>query len=375
MRRIFVPLVSGALIFVWLSGAAWNAEAQEWTLKVSVDGARVHLRPDTSSPTASAAAKGTILKSYAKVGDWYRIIIAPGKEGLLVMGYIPSSAVDVVEKSQAEPDFWKQISGEYRGFGISLKLGGGFQLISGGDIKTGAAGSFEQIIDMAADLGAITEDITPKQFRSGTGMVGDIIYSLNRRTGFGLRLEYVRASSDSSIRLNYGNHLKSYTTWSTPDVTALVIRPGLYYDHPLNRRLTLSLNGGPALYLVTFEYSYKLLNPQGENTVFLKTTGHGFGLQGGLGLEMRLNRRAAVFVEAQGRLGKISDFQGDETYYRTWNLQAWTEKTKGFLYYLEEGEHPSLSVLEEETAGHLNARRATLNLGGVNFAAGLRVRF
>ncbi|MCJ7589248.1 MAG: hypothetical protein MUQ00_15305 [Candidatus Aminicenantes bacterium] len=375
MRKKTLCLVGGGLCLVLLAVQAWNAEAEDWTLKVSVDGARVHLRPDPSSPTASAAAKGTILKSYARVGDWYRVIIEPGKEGLLVIGYIPSSAVDVVEKSQAEPDFWKQVSGEYRGFGISLNLGGGYQLFSGGTITSGTSGIFDQIVDMASDSGVITEDINPKSLHAGTSMVGDVVYSFNRRTGLGLRLEYLHARSSSILRYNLGDPYRTYSTWSTPNATVFVIRPGFYYDHPLNRRLTLAVNGGPALYLVTFEYGHEFIGSQGINTLSLKTKAHGFGFQGGLGLEMRLNRRAAIFLEAQGRLGKISAFKGDETYYRTWNLQAWTVKTKGFLYYLEEGEHPGLAVLEEESAGKLNCRRATLNLGGVNFAAGLRVRF
>ena len=375
MRKKAACLVWGGLCLVLLAVQAWSAEAEEWTLKVSVDGARVHLRPDPSSPTASAAAKGAILKSYAKVGDWFRVIIEPGKEGLLVIGYIPSSAVDVVEKSQAEPDFWKQVSGEYGGFGISLKLGGGYQLFSGGTITSGASGIFEQIVDMASDSCAITEDINPKSLHAGTSMVGDIVYNLGRRTGLGLRLEYLNAKSSSSLRYNFGNPFQTYSTWSTPDATVFVLRPGFHYDHPLNRLLTLSVNGGPALYLVTFEYGHEFIGPQGKNTVFLKTKAHGLGFQGGLGLEMRLNRRSAIFLEAQGRLGKISDFKGDETHYRTWNFQAWTVKTKGFLYYREDGEHPGLAVLEEESAGKLNCRRATLNLGGVNFAAGLRVRF
>lgn len=364
-----------ALSLILLSVQAWSAEVGEWTLKIRVDEARIHLKPDPSSPAVSTAAKGTTLKSFAKEGTWFRVILEPGREGLLVLGYLSSSDAEVVEKAEQKPDFWEQAAGEYRGFGIGLKLGGGFYLFNGGDLRRGVSGMFERAIDSADSLGAVIEDTSEEPLRSVFLVSGDVFYRVKRRLGVGLRFEYGHVYADSSLRINFGHPGQFFTTWSSSSLSIIALRPGLYYDLPLSRLLTISLNGGPALYLVNFEYGRDFRADRGNELIRQKVKAHGLGLQGGAGLELRMYRRSAFFLEVQGRYARISDFKGDEAVSKLRDLQFWTSVKKGFLYYEDEGPHPGLAVLEGESSGQGNVRRAILDLSGVSFAAGFRVLF
>jgi hypothetical protein len=69
-------------------GSGLECQASEWTLKVSVSEARIRLKPDPLGPTLSAVPKGTILKSFAREGEWFRVITEPGREGFVTIGYV-----------------------------------------------------------------------------------------------------------------------------------------------------------------------------------------------------------------------------------------------------------------------------------------------
>lgn len=99
------------------------------------------------------------------------------------------------------------------------------------------------------------------------------------------------------------------------------------------------------------------------------------GFCGGLGLEIHLNQRAAVLLEAQGRLAKISDFEGSEKF--SHEVAGWPNirEEQGFLYYIEGAKYAELAVLSEGAATSQNARKAVLDFTGISLLAGLRFRF
>jgi len=369
--RLFV-LVLG---LAGLAPAAGSAQPVEWTLKVAVDGARVHWSPETASPAVAVAARGTVLKSCARQGAWFRVLVEPGRGGFVVLGYIAGRDVEVADEAGPPRDIWKQVAGEFRGAGLSLRVGGGIVFFGGGDFETGFAGLYDRTSDLAASYGAVMQDFDKKPIGAGLRLSGDFVYRLTRRLGCGLRFEYWKAAPDSFIRVHYGDVTQTYTAWSSADTSVIALGAGLYYDHPLGHAWTLAFQGGPALHFVDFQYARKLVFPAGEDIVSIGGRAHGFGLQGGLGLEWRFLRRLALFVEAQGRVANIGGFEGDESHYWSLDFQSWRSKTSGRLY-LEEGEGPPrLVVLGEGTAGEGDRRRAEMNLGGAGIAAGFRVRF
>jgi hypothetical protein len=376
MKRIYLWLVLCGSSFLALSVHVWSAQASEWTLKVSVAEARVRLKPDSASPAVSVLPKGTILKSFAKEGEWFRVTVEAGQKGFVVIGYLSSADIEVVEKkSVEEPDLWEEVTPEFRGVGLSVRLGGGFFIFGSGDIEPGVSGMFDQTEDTISSLDADIQESKKVPIQSGYDLWGDIIYHLNSRIGVGLRFDHFQASAKSTLRFTMDDPYEPYTIWSLPDITAVSISPEFYYSHPLSRLLTFVANGGPALYFVDYEYGRKFIIPAIEEDIHQKVKATRFGFQGGIGLEFRLNPRATIFVETQGRYARISNLEGEEIFFRSWNLQIFSSKENGSFYYDEVGKYPGLVVLSDESAAAENVRKAVLDLSGVSLALGVRFKF
>lgn len=375
MKKLSLCLVLGGAALALACVQPGRAQSAEWTLTVSLDGARVHTKPDASSPVTASLTKGTVLKSSAKEGGWFRVVVETGREGALVIGYVASGDVEITQAAGEAPELWAEASDEYRGAGISVRLGGGFLFFGSGDISNGSLGEFDRI---TASLVSSGTKITLKKrtaVHSGADITGDIIYSLNRRTGLGVRFDYIRSYPESSLRYAFGGDVNEYTLDTKPHINVYAIRPGLYYERPLNRWLRFLANGGPALYIVTYEFSRRFIVPGREDDTRQKVTANRLGLQGGVGLELQLNARAGLFVEAQGRYARITSLKGTEWLYTWEDFQSVNATTEGFLYSLDKEGYPALSVLDEATAKSGNARRAVLDLSGVSVAAGVRIRF
>ncbi len=373
-KRLWLILLASGLLA--LPVHAWTSQTQEWTLKVSAAKAQVHQQPDAASPVVSVLPKGTTLKSFAKEGEWFRVIVEPEPKGLVVVGYLSSAEVEVVEKKSAEePELWEEVTPEFRGVGLSLRLGGGFFFFGSGDINPGVAGMFDQTEELISSLEADILESNKVPLQSGYDIWGDVIYHLNSRFGAGLRFDYYKASSENTLRFTIDNPYDSYTIWTLPDVTALSVSPEFYYSYPLSRLLTFVANGGPAVYFVQYHYGEKFIIPAIEEDIEQKVKATRFGLQGGIGLEFRLNPRATIFFETQGRYAKISSLEGEDIYFRSWNLQIFSSKENGTLYYEEAGKYPSLVVLTDESAAARDVRKAVLDLSGISLALGIRFKF
>ena len=100
-----------------------------------------------------------------------------------------------------------------------------------------------------------------------------------------------------------------------------------------------------------------------------------WGVQGGIGLEFRMNRKLGFILMAQGRYARISGFEGTEAAFLWEDQQSNTEFDNGTLYLLEEGEYPQLDIIEGSGAALLKARKAEFDFSGVSFQAGLSFKF
>lgn len=376
MRKRSLWLALCGFGFLLISVQPGQAEAVGWTLKVSVDGAQVHLKPNPSSPVAATLLKGTILKSSTKKGDWFRVVIQPGREGVVVIGYLFSKDVEILQKIQEEPDSWEEVSGEYRGAGLSVRLGGGFLYFPGGEFEKGTAGMFERTAEVIASSGGKTEARKKVSFHTGYDLTGDIIYELTRGIGLGLRVEYIYASPESTLRFTAPDGVNSSTMSSRPDLSIISLRPGFYYSRPLNRLVTFVVNGGPVIYFTDYHYTRRFITlEKKEDDVHQHVKARSLGFQGGAGLELQLNRRSAIYLDVQGRYAKITNLKGEESTFKWSNYQSNSTTVKGYLYYDEGGEFPSLVVFEDASAAVKNVRRAVLDLSGVSVAVGFKIKF
>ncbi len=375
MKRNSLGIVLGIVILALAAARPGAAQTSEWTLKVSADGARVHTKPDAASPVAATLSQGTVLKSAAKEGEWYRVIVEAGREGALVIGYVVSNDVEVTQAAGEAPELWEETSDEYRGAGISVRIGGGFLFFGSGDISEGALGEFDRYAAYVRSSGYQVTFEERQEIKSGYDITGDIIYRLGRRLGVGLRFDYIHSYPSSALRFSTPGDIHDYTLDTTPLIDAYAIRPGVYYERPINRWLSFLANGGPGIYFVKYEFARRFIEPGREDDIHQKVTAARFGLQGGLGLELKLDRRAGLFVEVQGRYARITSLEGTEWLYIWDNYVVTDTATEGYLYRAEADGYPIVTVMDEGAAGGANDGRAVLDLSGVSFAAGVRIRF
>lgn len=359
-----------------LPAYALGGNPSEWKLRVTIEKAGILSEPDIKGRVVAFVARGTILESYEKAGDWFRVILWPDASGFIAVGYILSKNVDVLEeKPSTESDFWKEEAVFFRGIGLTLKLAGGLDYFSGGDITKGTRGMYDSAAETLAAMGYVVNK-RPEFFHSGYDLSGDLIYDFSDRLGLGLGMSLVRFSETNTANDFSAPGVLVADLKSKPDINILQIRLGLFYRIPFYRALSIVLNGGPALYLT--DYSYGLtstISGAWRDNVNQSASAKTIGFYGGFELEAKISPKAALFLECQGKYARISGLKGSEIRTIWENGQTTEVDTTGTLYDIEGGAHPKLSFLNEAPSGSGNARPAVFDFSGVCVRAGFKIRF
>jgi len=115
------------IVFLWygifsisvLVFADSNPQVIEWKLRISFESASVRLISSSQSPVIGTMPKGTILNSFEAEGDWFRVVLPSGKDGIVIIGYIAKADVQVLEeKIKKQTDFWRVEEGDFKGLGF-----------------------------------------------------------------------------------------------------------------------------------------------------------------------------------------------------------------------------------------------------------------
>lgn len=263
----------------------------------------------------------------------------------------------------------------FKGVGIHVRLGGGYTLLSGGDFKTGIQGMYDwggrRVVSAGYTLGRSDE----RPLRSGYELGGDIVYYFASRLGIGAGGTLTQVNKTNRQLFKFGNDPRDYAMTVVPQIDILSLRLGVFYAVPLNRLLTVCFNAGPAYYSVDYKYGGNIQMANYGYEFSQRAKARDWGVQGGVGLEIRMNQRVAFNFEAQGRYAKISGFDGKEALYEYLGGPFTTSEKNGTLYYVEEGGFPRLEVSPEAPATGFNSREAVFDFSGVSLRAGLNFKF
>jgi hypothetical protein len=364
---------------IFFSVVVLNAQGQvaaERKLKVSVASASVRISASDTSRVIATLPKGTIIISYESDGNWLRIVLPPSKEGIVVIGYIAKSDVEILEEKIQKPrDFWGEDEEKYIGMGIHLKLAGGLAFFRSGDIDQGAKGLYEIGAKSVAARGVDFLARSVKPVTSGFNLSGDIVYDLSPRIGVGVGIGYTNTRGDDTYRYSqfgiYQNTMDSAT-----NITVLTLRLGAFYTLSLGRLINFHLSAGPALFITDLSYGRndrgmgfeESLNIEGKATIL--------GFQGGVELELRLLERVSLFCDLRGRSAKITNFQGSEqTSGRENDIPIPSVKKSGTLYFVSDTPYPRLAVFPDGSPDAAGARRAVFDFTGADLVTGIRIRF
>ena len=263
----------------------------------------------------------------------------------------------------------------FKGAGIQVRLNGGYCLFSGGDFKTGTQGFFDWGANAIVLAGYTLGDSEQRPLDSGYEFGGDIVYYFAGRLGVGFGGSLIRANKLNEQYFRVGNDIHDFSMRVVPELDILCLRLGLFYEIPLNRLLTISLNVGPAYYSADYTFSMNITEANYQYVLSQGAKAKNWGAQGGIGLEIQMNKRMDFILEAQGRYAKISGFDGQEQVYEYLGGPISTSEKNGLLYYLKKDGYPRLEISPEDSAAAIDVREAVFDLSGVSFRAGFNFKF
>jgi hypothetical protein len=263
----------------------------------------------------------------------------------------------------------------FKGAGIHLRLNGGYCLYSGGDFRTGVQGMYDWAASKIVSGGFTLGQSKRSPLNSGYEFDGDIVYYFAGRLGIGFGGSLVRVNKLNEQYFRYGNDLHDYSMRMVPSLDILFFRLSVFYAIPINRLLTVVFNAGPAYYSVDYTLTLSLQEPNYKYALSQGLKAKKLGVQGGIGLEFRMNQRLGFILEAQGRYVKVSGFDGKEQLEEYLGGPISTAEKDGLLYYLEKEGFPRLEIFPEPPASGFNSREAVFDFSGVSFRAGLNFKF
>ncbi len=262
---------------------------------------------------------------------------------------------------------------------ISFKLQGGWAYLSAGDVNPGN----EALFDWEKALWPTSQG-GYRPVRHGLEFGGDIIFEFNPGIGVGIGCGYLMASRRSLMEFaDPGNDISGGLS-GRPELSAIPIRLSLILRFPLTAKIDLTTRTGGSYYFLA-RYNDEIR----ENSFSGLGQIHGFyqfahraeigsaalGLDAGIGIEYRLNRRIFLCLDATGRFAKLHGWEGSSTIYD--ELLNITEH--GTLYYESVPslpDYPRLIMVQTDPPAGPGGepRQAVIDFSGISLQAGIRIR-
>jgi hypothetical protein len=259
---------------------------------------------------------------------------------------------------------------------FSLQLGGGLNYSTGGDLGRALRGQSDFLRDEYGVSSGFDVPLWGFQF------AGEIVYRLNSRWGVGFGVGYFEHLKESQVSYTYG--FIDAVEAVKPKYAVIPLTANLHYYLPLGRNLRLDLSGGTGYYIARLNYeasqTLSLLGFGGKDVYTFEGSKGGFGLQGGVGLEMNLTPRFSLFLQVLGRYASISGFSGDWTEIGSGDFWAFEESGSGHGVWAYEWmpgtkSYSQLMFQDEIPTGEAvkNARAAKIEILGFSVLLGFKI--
>jgi hypothetical protein len=259
---------------------------------------------------------------------------------------------------------------------FGLRLYGGFNYLSGGDVNDASKGWSDYYSQGV--LVSYTPSGKFEPIHLGFDFGGDFILQFTPQLGIGIGSGYMTASKTFSI-----DH--THSGWDnvvyTSDITmgAIPIKLSLYYFLPMGPNINLILQAGGGYYMASLKYHFRAEDPSYYEDRDMDTKGGGVGFHGGLGLEIDFSPMVGFFIDLTGRYASISNFKGDFTISNTWSSAIVTDSNLYFFRYYEWpfGNFPLLMVSTTTPSGSgiSDVRQAKIDFSGISALLGFIFRF
>jgi hypothetical protein len=270
---------------------------------------------------------------------------------------------------------------------IALRLFGGYGQVEAGDVNEGLDGYFE-LLKLYSAVGAGTTTGGYTALRSGYDFGADLVFQITPRVGLGVGASWVRFSENSRITWSFEGRSEDADISSTPTLSAIPIRLGLFLTLPLGKKLNLTIGAGAEAYTaLKLEARERLEGFASFEGDWVETTLSAsrnapldnLGFQGSLGFELMILPNTGFFIEALGRYARFENFEKATISAR--NNEGASEANAGRIY-LETRTFDGMSyskfiVAETPPVSDSPGRVFTepkIDLSGFSLRAGLRIR-
>ncbi|MCJ7611103.1 MAG: hypothetical protein MUP19_02475 [Candidatus Aminicenantes bacterium] len=254
---------------------------------------------------------------------------------------------------------------------FTFRLSGGLNMLDGGDLNTGAEGSFDFWDAFAQALGNTTSG-NFSAAKLGLNFGGDFIFKFNESMGVGLGAGLLSASKESvNTFSNPGGHGEFA---HQVKASAVPLRLSFFYYLPVGSTMNVVFNAGLGYYLAKANYLLTVSSGGTTATIESDASGSGLGFHGGLGLEIALMPNLGILVDLSARVASFGGFDGKE-------LDNGATAVSGKLYaYDLSSTLGNFHMINIDTtlpsgAGISHAAEAKVSFTGFSLVAGFFFRF
>jgi len=316
---------------------------------------------------------------------------------------------------------------------ISIYLGGGLNIINGGDLN-GVIQDYKQLIEDLNDY--YTTDYTTdlKEFKWIQNYKGEVFLSLSRSFSISLGVEYLTKKNKGTTTFSdeYSGTVNEsfyYYNYSLTDnyseeheykLVAIPITFNIYYFLPISEKAKFFITGGIGYYFGKLKYNMPYIsdyeytedhylndgthldtlisNYSEDGTESYEVKCNEVGFHGGLGFEYKIFSNISLSAEGIYRYVEFNDWNGSWSDNWNWNLtEGWEREgydessgsesksiNSGKMWYYEEEysdleeQYRYIQLYETKPAlkeGISNIRQAKINLNGFSFRIGIKISF
>jgi hypothetical protein len=259
--------------------------------------------------------------------------------------------------------------------GFSLKLYGGLNYLSGGDLNEGLKGMNDYYARYFWFFGLTKTGGDYQPVHLGLNLGGDFIVQITPALGIGLGAGHLQGTSESTV--TFGPVAADVKT--TPQASAVPVRLGLYVTLPASAFLNVNFHAGLGYYFAKMSYDFRTSAAGTWNLYAAKADSSGLGFHGGIGFEFKLSPAFSLIFEGQGRYASIGGFKGS---FETTDSSGGHSLENGKLYYyrytsLPLGTFPVILVSDTMPSGTSTSdvRTANIDFSGFSAVAGMIIHF
>jgi hypothetical protein len=263
------------------------------------------------------------------------------------------------------------------GFGFGLRLYGGLNFFDGSDINDSKSNVTlnEYLAGQAGVPYTIDKNDLNRAFQGGA----DLLFYFGKRFGVSLGASYLNGKSQNRlVIIEPGPPPADYTITFDPVVSAVPVTIGLFFTPPLGRRFNLLAEAGGGWAFARLAIDQDFIGNLGSMQFNAEGKAGGPCIFARLGLEVAIARNFFFFVEALGRYGKISGFEGS---YEVFVNDTIISSGNGRFYTFDRdvSGHPVrfIDFADEPPSGSpvSNVSETQIDFSGVSAHGGFRIRF